>query len=128
MRTLVEAHGAGGKLKLIAQGPTHWLLSPMNFMDEPWWLVGWVGAMSAASCLLFGYDKWQAGRQGGRLAESTLLLASAVGGWPGGLAGMVLFRHKTAKRGFQAKFTMTGLVWAGLVWLAWQAGPRVRGF
>ncbi len=39
---------------------------------------------------------------------------SALGGWPGGLAGMLPFHHKTAKTSFKLKFAAAFLVWAGL--------------
>jgi len=80
------------------------------------WLAAWIGAMSVWAFLLFGFDKRRAGRTGGRrVAESSLLLASALGGWPGGLLGIVLFRHKSAKLSFQFKFAAAFLVWAALV-------------
>jgi uncharacterized membrane protein YsdA (DUF1294 family) len=79
-------------------------------------LLLWVGAMSAWAFLLFGFDKWRAGRAGAkRVAESTLLLASALGGWPGGLLGIIVFRHKSAKLSFQFKFAVVFLVWTALV-------------
>jgi len=39
-----------------------------------------------------------------RIPESTLLALALVGGSPGGLAGMVLFRHKIRKMNFQRAF------------------------
>jgi uncharacterized membrane protein YsdA (DUF1294 family) len=80
------------------------------------WLAVWIGATSAWAFLLFGFDKWRAGRTGARrVAESSLLLASALGGWPGGLLGIVLFRHKSAKLSFLFKFAAAFIVWAALV-------------
>lgn len=79
-------------------------------------LLGWLGLACLWTFLLFGYDKWQAGRGGGRrIAESSLLLASGLGGWPGGLLGLLLFRHKSAKPSFLLKFAAAFAVWAGLV-------------
>jgi uncharacterized membrane protein YsdA (DUF1294 family) len=83
-------------------------------------LAAWLGATSLTAFVLFGCDKWLAGRRGGRIAESTLWLASALGGWPGGLLGIVLFRHKSAKASFQLKFAAAFVVWAGLLGLAWR--------
>jgi uncharacterized membrane protein YsdA (DUF1294 family) len=86
-------------------------------------LLAWVGAFSVWAFILFGFDKWRAGRSGARrIPESSLLLASAFGGWPGGLLGIVLFRHKSAKPSFLFKFTLAFLVWAALVAGAWKAG------
>jgi len=78
-------------------------------------IVAWLGLAGGGTFALFGYDKWRAGRGAARTAESALLLASALGGWPGGLAGMLLFRHKTAKTSFVVKFVLVLPVWAALV-------------
>lgn len=84
-------------------------------------LLAWLGLASALAFLLFGYDKWRAGRAGSRVPEFQLCLVSALGGWPGGLAGMLAFRHKTAKTSFKLKFAAAFLVWAGLIYarFAW---------
>lgn len=50
--------------------------------------------------LLFGYDKFQAKREGWRIPEKVLLGLSLFGGGLGGLAGMLVFRHKTRKNIF----------------------------
>lgn len=76
----------------------------------------WLGGLSVWTFAVFGYDKWRAGRPGARrVAEGSLLLLSAAGGWPGGLLGMLVFRHKSAKASFQAKFAAAFLGWAALV-------------
>jgi uncharacterized membrane protein YsdA (DUF1294 family) len=86
-------------------------------------LLAWVGVLSVWAFLLFGFDKWRAGRSGARrIPESSLLWASAFGGWPGGLLGIVLFRHKSAKPSFLFKFTLAFLIWAALVAGAWKTG------
>ena len=88
-------------------------------------LLAWLGVMSAWAFLLFGFDKWRAGRSGGRrISEFSLCLVSALGGWPGGFLGIVLFRHKSAKPSFLFKFAGAFVVWAGLVWCA----VKWRGF
>ena len=50
--------------------------------------------------LLFGYDKFQAKRNGWRIPERVLLGLTLLGGGIGGLAGMLVFRHKTRKTVF----------------------------
>jgi uncharacterized membrane protein YsdA (DUF1294 family) len=75
----------------------------------------WIAASSGWAFLLFGFDKWRANRGGRRVAEATLCGVSALGGWPGGLLGMVVFRHKSAKGSFQLKFAAAFFVWAALV-------------
>ncbi|MGO8838873.1 MAG: DUF1294 domain-containing protein [Limisphaerales bacterium] len=88
----------------------------MNLQTIRELLLAWVGVTSLWAFLLFGLDKWRAGRTGARrVAESSLLLASALGGWPGGLLGIVLFRHKLARQSFQFKFAAAFVVWAALI-------------
>jgi uncharacterized membrane protein YsdA (DUF1294 family) len=87
------------------------------------WVLAWIGAASAFAFLLFGWDKWRAGRPGrSRVSEFHLALAGAIGGWPGGLLGMLLFRHKTAKLSFQLKYALSLLAWlAGIAaWYHWR--------
>jgi uncharacterized membrane protein YsdA (DUF1294 family) len=81
-------------------------------------LFVWLALTSCIVFLLFGYDKWKAGRSGqGRVSEFHLVLLGAVGGWPGGLLGMLVFRHKTSKFSFQLKYALAFLVWAGLMYV-----------
>ena len=82
------------------------------------WLAAWMLAWSTVAFGLFGFDKWSAGRRGPRVAEATLLLACVCGGWPGGLAGIILFRHKSAKASFQFKFALAALASLAAAWAA----------
>ena len=79
-------------------------------------LLGWVAVASALAFVLMGVDKALARRGGRRVRERDLLLAALVGGSPGTLAGMAIFRHKTRKGRFLAAF---GLVVAIQLALAW---------
>jgi uncharacterized membrane protein YsdA (DUF1294 family) len=80
-------------------------------------LFGWRVLTSFIAFVLFGYDKYRAGQTGqGRVSEFALALVGGVGGWPGGLLGMLSFRHKTAKLSFQLKYGVDFLVWAGLIY------------
>jgi uncharacterized membrane protein YsdA (DUF1294 family) len=93
----------------------------MNLKNVDQWLLVWVGVTSFWAFLLFGFDKWRAGRTGcRRVAESSLWLVSALGGWPGGLLGIVVFRHKSSKPSFLFKFILALVVWAALVAGAWK--------
>jgi uncharacterized membrane protein YsdA (DUF1294 family) len=81
----------------------------------------WLAAFSAVTFLAFGFDKWRAARSGSRVPESFLVMLGALGGWPGGLLGIIVFRHKTAKWTFQLKYTLAlfpfiAEVWAWLHW------------
>lgn len=55
---------------------------------------------------LFGIDKWFAKRNIRRISEENLLGFSFIGGALGGLMGMIVFNHKTAKFSFIWKLVM----------------------
>jgi uncharacterized membrane protein YsdA (DUF1294 family) len=63
----------------------------------------WLIAISVVTFLTFGYDKAIAGSTQTRVPETVLLLLALVGGTPGALLGMWLFRHKTAKQSFRTR-------------------------
>lgn len=66
---------------------------------------------------LAGIDKRAAGRGARRVSERSLILPVLFGGAPGLLAGMLAFRHKTAKRSFQLKFAGAFALYAAtLLW------------
>jgi len=52
------------------------------------------------------------------VSEFSLVLLGALGGWPGGLLGMIVFRHKTAKLTFKLKYALALIPFAVEVW-AW---------
>jgi len=77
---------------------------------------GWLAVASVAAFALFGCDKWLAKRGSTqRISEFTLLSICALGGWPGGLIGLIAFRHKSAKLSFQLKFFGAFVLFGGLV-------------
>ena len=78
----------------------------------------WLAVLGAVTFLAFGYDKWRASRSGRRVPESTLVLLGALGGWPGGLLGMIVFRHKTAKWTFKLMYAFALIPFAAAIW-AW---------
>jgi uncharacterized membrane protein YsdA (DUF1294 family) len=57
-------------------------------------------ALNLAVFPLWGFDKWQAVRQGRRVPELVLHLVACCGTALASLAAMRLFRHKTRKRHF----------------------------
>lgn len=75
-------------------------------------------AVSAVTFLLYGIDKWKAKHRKWRVRESVLLGLTLLGGAPGAILGMTLFRHKTKHWYFTATAVL-GLAWqlALLVWL-----------
>ena len=78
----------------------------------------WFAAFSAVTFLVFGFDKWRASQSGGRVPESFLVILGALGGWPGGLLGMIVFSHKTAKWTFKFKYALAFIPFAAEIW-AW---------
>jgi uncharacterized membrane protein YsdA (DUF1294 family) len=78
----------------------------------------WFAAFSAVTFFAFGFDKWKASHSGSRVSESSLALLGALGGWFGGLIGMLVFRHKTAKWTFKFKYALALIPFVAEVW-AW---------
>jgi uncharacterized membrane protein YsdA (DUF1294 family) len=74
------------------------------------WVAAWLIAISVVAFLTYGYDKLIAGTEHMRVPERVLLLLAFVGGTPGALVGMQVFRHKTAKQTFQQQFWLTVLL------------------
>ena len=66
--------------------------------------IVYLGVVNTSSLVLFGYDKHQASSRGWRVPERRLCNFAQAGGWVGGLVAMQLFRHKTRKESFQAKY------------------------
>ena len=81
--------------------------------------LGWLVVINVVTLFAFGFDKWRAGRSGPRISEFKLALLAALGGWPGGLTGMILFHHKTAKWTFKLKFALALVPFIAEVWLWW---------
>ena len=73
----------------------------------PAWLAWWL-ALNLATALLYGYDKAIAGGNRRRIPERTLLAFALVGGSPGALLAMRVFRHKTAKPSFRRAMAAIG--------------------
>jgi uncharacterized membrane protein YsdA (DUF1294 family) len=83
-------------------------------------------AMSLVSFIAFGADKFRA--QAGahrRTPEATLHLLSFLGGFPGSLLAMRVFRHKTSKPEFKAMTMLAVLthiaLWIAIGVIAWRA-------
>ncbi len=63
-------------------------------------------AINIFTFLIWGFDKLRAIQHKWRVSEKMLITLIMVGGAFGGLAGMLLFRHKTRKLMFK--------IWIGL--------------
>lgn len=90
--------------------------------------AAWVGVLSFGTWALFGWDKRQAALGGRRIPETTLLTLSALGGWPGALAGSYLFRHKTKKETFLLLMYLGILLHGSVVVLALVLLLRFNGW
>lgn len=91
----------------------------MNTFSASNLLLFWLGLTNVVAFLLFAWDKFKAGGSGrDRISEFNLATIGAVGGWPGGLLAMLLFRHKTAKLSFKLKYALAFVVWTGLIYAA----------
>jgi len=90
----------------------------------PWKVVLLVYAVASLVALVtYALDKRRAALGAWRVSESTLHWIELVGGWPGALLAMKLFRHKTRK------FSFLVVTWAiialhGAGW--WWFGLRAR--
>ena len=89
----------------------------MKFLDTV--VALWFAVCCLATFLVFGWDKWRAGRSGQRVPERTLVILAALGGWLGGWLAMQLFRHKTIKRTFKLKYALALVPFAAEVWAWW---------
>lgn len=80
-------------------------------------LVVYAG-MSLATFLAYGWDKRRARLGGSRVPEKTLHSFELLGGWPGALLGMRVFRHKTQKRSFR-RVSLAIILLHLAAWCAW---------
>lgn len=88
-------------------------------------LIGWLIATSTVGFLFYGLDKLLARTGSRRIAERALLALALFGGSPGALAGMVLFRHKTAKGHFRTVFGIILTIQIlGIAWLIFHLVTR----
>jgi len=83
-----------------------------------------VALVSVVAFAVFGWDKRQASRGGRRVPEATLLTLAALGGLPGALLGMRVFRHKTRKGSFRLAVAGVALAWIALAAVAVRLGVR----
>ncbi|NJN65705.1 MAG: DUF1294 domain-containing protein [Chloroflexaceae bacterium] len=78
--------------------------------------VTWLGAWTIATFLFYGFDKFQARREGGRVPEIVLHGMVLAGGFIGGFLGLLMVRHKTQHGSFVLVPVLSALLHAGLMW------------
>ena len=71
------------------------------------WPIAIYLGMSLVTFGAYAIDKSAARAGRRRSPEATLLLLGFLGGWPGGIVGQHVLRHKTVKRSFRRKFWVT---------------------
>ncbi len=76
----------------------------------------WLITATLITFALYGYDKAQARRGGGRVPENVLHGAALAGGVLGGWAGMYIFRHKTQHPTFKIILALAMALWAVLIY------------
>ena len=79
-------------------------------------LLFWLAGVNLALLCVMGWDKAAAIRGSRRVPETTLLALAVLGGSPGGILGMLLFRHKLRKSAFYIGFPAILLCQAALAW------------
>ena len=88
-------------------------------------LAVWIAAWSLFLFASMGADKRRARRGLWRIPEKRLFVLALLGGAPGGLLGMAVFRHKTKHWSFILGFrALTLLQLAALAWLVWRFFAR----
>ena len=74
-------------------------------------------AANLAAFLQMAIDKRLAVKGKSRIPEAQLIAPALLGGFPGVLLGMLLFRHKTVKRSFQLKLLLAVAAFASAVYV-----------
>lgn len=82
-------------------------------------VCAYLAVINFAAFVAFGFDKRRALKGSWRTPEATLHTLGLLGGFIGGILGMVLFRHKTRKTSFRVVYFLAAAVsCAALVYLA----------
>ena len=78
----------------------------------------WLSAASIITFIFYGYDKFQAIRNGWRVPAKYLHWLALLGGFAGGWLGRFVFRHKTKKGIFLFILIISTIIHLGLAgWL-----------
>jgi uncharacterized membrane protein YsdA (DUF1294 family) len=70
----------------------------LNFQTSWWWYWNWLLAASVVTFVMYGLDKTQAKRDGGRIPNAILHMMALIGGFVGALFGRIVFNHKSNVR------------------------------
>ena len=75
----------------------------------------YIGAASLTALVFYGVDKLRAKRKAWRIPERVLLGLGLLGGAPGALTGMMLWRHKTAHWYFWTVNSLACALWLSIL-------------
>ena len=84
------------------------VVAGLLYLKSPVYLA-YLAGLNAVTFSFYGFDKYQARRDGGRVPELVLHWLAILGGAVGGLAGQWLFHHKIRKQIFHI------ILWSSLV-------------
>lgn len=77
-----------------------------------------VFVMSVVCFTAYGLDKSRAVNGSRRVPENTLHILALLGGWPGALLGLRLFRHKTKKMSFLIVLWLAAMLHCAIIAIA----------
>jgi len=86
-------------------------LARLGEVMSPVLAVAIASVISAAAFVVHWFDKRQAESDQWRTPENTLHVLELLGGWPGAFLAQRIFRHKTAKPGYQIVFWLIVLAY-----------------
>lgn len=82
-------------------------------------LLAWHALASVTTLVAYGIDKRAAVRARRRTPERTLHALALLGGWPGALLAMRLFKHKRRKPAFMRVFWVTAAAHSAALAALW---------
>ena len=94
----------------------------MPWSDHPiwWWAAIGLAIINLIAFIAHGMDKRAAIRGARRTPEARLHLWELLGGWPGAIVAMCLFRHKVRKASYLVVTVLIVTLWvAGFASLVW---------
>ncbi len=95
----------------------------MSVLSQWWWVVLPI-VVNLIAFMAHGLDKRSAIQGRHRTPESRLHLWELLGGWPGALCAMLLFRHKIRKPSYLVVFVAIVLGWlAAFAWFVLAGDP-----
>lgn len=81
-------------------------------------VVAYLVGINGMSLCAMGLDKLAARHHGARIRQRFLYTLALAGGWPAGVLGMLMFRHKTRKTDFLVVYACMALLHVGLLLVA----------